>query len=175
MSGRAFDHVIILGYRSGMTPAEADARTLLTLLLLRRALDGDGERRSRVVTELLDSSDVELARATGADDFVVSDALSSYVLAQLSENPELDDVLTDLFDAEGSAVGLKPASRYVELDQTVSFASIVAGARERGEVAIGYRLAAQNGSQPEVVVNPKKSAEVRLGWEDRVVVIGPPE
>ncbi len=175
VSGRAFDHVIILGYRSGMTPAEADARTLLTLLLLRRALDGDGERRSRVVTELLDSSDVELARATGADDFVVSDALSSYVLAQLSENPELDDVLTDLFDAEGSAVGLKPASRYVELDQTVSFASIVAGARERGEVAVGYRLAEQNGSQPEVVVNPKKSAEVRLGWEDRVVVIGPPE
>ena len=44
------------------------------------------------MTELLDSSDVELARATGADDFVVSDALSSYVLAQLSENPELDDV-----------------------------------------------------------------------------------
>jgi hypothetical protein len=175
VSGRAFDHVIILGYRSGMTPAEADARTLLTLLLLRRALDSNGERRSRVVTELLDSSDVELARATGADDFVVSDALSSYVLAQLSENPELDDVLTDLFDADGSAVGLKPASRYVELDQTVSFASIVAGARQRGEVALGYRLAGRNATQPEVVVNPKKSAEVRLRSEDRVVVIGPPE
>ena len=175
VSGRAFDHVIILGYRSGMSAAEADARTLLTLLLLRRALDGDGERRSRVVTELLDSSDVELARATGADDFVVSDALSSYVLAQLSENPELDDVLTDLFDAEGSAIGLRPAARYVELDRGVPFASIVAAARHRGEVALGYRLADRNGAAAEVVVNPRKSAEVQLEADDHVVVIGPPE
>ena len=29
-------------------------------------------------------------QATGADDFVVSDALSSYLMAQLAENPELD-------------------------------------------------------------------------------------
>jgi voltage-gated potassium channel Kch len=175
VSGRAFHHVIILGYRSGMSPAEADARTLLTLLLLRRSLDGDGTRRSRVVTELLDSSDVELARATGADDFVVSDALSSYVLAQLSENPELDDVLTDLFDAEGSAIGLRAAARYVEPDRSVPFASIVAAARHRGEVALGYRLVDRNGSAAEVVVNPKKSAEVQLHAADRVVVIGPPE
>ena len=75
-------------------------------------VDVDGHR-CRIVTELLDSGDVELARATGADDFVVSDALSSYMLAQLSENPELDAVFTDLFDAEGSALGLKPVDRYV--------------------------------------------------------------
>ncbi len=175
VSGRAFDHVIILGYRSGMSATEADARTLLTLLLLRRALDGDGQRRSRVVTELLDSSDVELAQATGADDFVVSDALSSYVLAQLAENPELDDVLTDLFDAEGSAVGLRPAARYVEADRPVPFASVVAAARHRGEIALGYRLARRDGTGAEVVVNPPKSAEVSLGDGDRVVVIGPPE
>ncbi len=67
-----YDKVIILGYRSGLAPEEADARTLLTLLLLQRALDPDGDdRRSRIVTELLDSRDVELAQATGADDFVV--------------------------------------------------------------------------------------------------------
>jgi len=177
VSGREFDHVIILGYRSGMSPSEADARTLLTLLLLRRALgsDGRGGRRNRVVTELLDSSDVELARATGADDFVVSDALSSYVIAQLSENPELDDVLTDLFDAEGSAIGLKPVSRYVEVGETLSFARLVAAGRARGEVVIGYRVAPRPGREAEVVVNPAKSATVTLGAEDRIVVIGPPE
>ena len=64
VADRTFDHVIILGYRSGLTSTEADARTLLTLLLLRRVLQQDDQgRRSRVVTELLDSSDVELARA----------------------------------------------------------------------------------------------------------------
>ena len=84
-------------------------------------------------------------------------------------------LVPDLFDAEGSAVGLKPAARYVDLDRSVAFADIVAGARHRGEVALGYRLAEQNGTAAEVVVNPLKSAEVRLGRDDRVVVIGPPE
>jgi voltage-gated potassium channel Kch len=176
VSCREFDHVIILGYRSALSPAEADARTLLTLLLLRRALDvaADGPR-SRVVTELLDASDVELARATGADDFVVSDALSSHVVAQLSENPELETVFGDLFDARGSALGLRPAERYVATGEVMPFARVVAAARERGEVAIGYRVVDQARRNATVVLNPSKSQVVELGVADRVVVIGPPE
>ena len=172
---REFDHVIILGYRSGLSPREADARTLLTLLLLRRALQRtNGVRPFRIVTELLDSSDVELARATGADDFVVSDALSSYMMTQLSENPELEAVFQDLFDADGSALGLKPAAWYVPNDGRVPFSQIVAAARERDEVAIGYRVAQGPNGEPEVVMNPPKSSTVTLGARDRVVVIGPP-
>jgi hypothetical protein len=177
VSGRTFDHVIILGYRDGLSASDADARTLLTLLLLRRALDDsavDGGR-SRIVTELLDARDVELARATGADDFVVSDALSSYMLAQLSENPELEPVFEDLFDAEGSAIALKPAGWYVRAGNPVSFAQVVAAARARGEVALGYRLADGGEGEPEIVMNPAKSASASLGGSDRVIVIGLPE
>lgn len=177
VSGRTFDHVIILGYRDGLTPSEADARTLLTLLLLRRALHEsavDGSR-CRIVTELLDAGDVELAQATGADDFVVSDALSSYMLTQLSENPELEPVFTDLFDAEGSAIGLKPAIWYARQNGEVPFAQIVAAARTRGEVAVGYRLAHGADGKPEVVMNPAKSESITVGAADQIVVIGPPE
>jgi hypothetical protein len=177
VSGRSFDHVIILGYRDGLTASEADARTLLTLLLLRRALREsavDGSR-CRIVTELLDAGDVELAQATGADDFVVSDALSSYMLTQLSENPALDPVFTDLFDAEGSAIGLKPAMWYVRENGAVPFARVVAAARGRGEVALGYRRAHGPDGGPEVVMNPAKSVSVTLGPQDQVVVVGPPE
>jgi len=176
VAGRTFDHVIILGYRSGLTSAAADARTLLTLLLLRRVLTGDetNGRRSRVVTELLDSSDVELARATGADDFVVSDALSSYMIAQLSENPDLQAVFDDLFDAEGSAIGLKPVSWYVPAWQEVRFDTVVAAARARGEVAIGYCKSVGYDVPQDVIVNPPKSEMLLFSDEDRVVVIGPP-
>jgi hypothetical protein len=52
---------------------------------------------------------------------------------------------------------------------------VVAAARHRGEIALGYRLADRNGSGAEVVVNPGKSTDVQLGADDRVVVIGPPE
>jgi len=170
-----YDHVIVLGYRGELAAAESDARTLLTMLLLRRSATATGHGLGRVVAEILDSRDVELAQATGADDFIVSDALSSYMMAQLAENPELDAVFTDLFDAEGSAIGVKPAEWYVRPDEPASFAHITAAARARSEVALGYRLSATEHREAEIVVNPAKSDTITLGAGDRVVVIGPPE
>ncbi len=170
-----YHHVIVLGYRGGLTEAEGDARTLLTMLLLQRRARETGRPPSRVVAEILDSRDVELAQATGADDFVVSDALSSYLMAQLAENPELDAVFTDLFDHEGSAIGVKPSEWYVAPGRTVEFAEIVAAGRARSETVIGYRTAATDDSAAEVVVNPAKAATVTLGPGDAVVVIGLPE
>ncbi|MGQ0805634.1 MAG: CASTOR/POLLUX-related putative ion channel [Actinomycetota bacterium] len=167
----SYDKVIILGYRSGVSPEEADARTLLTLLLLQRALARDGERRSRIVTELLDSRDVELAQATGADDFVVSDELSSLLMAQLSERADLEPVLTDLFDVEGSALALQPAPWYVQ--GQVTYARVVAAARARSEIAIGFRIDEGANGKPEVVMNPPKSRAVELGEHDQVIVIAP--
>ncbi|MFO7590181.1 MAG: potassium transporter TrkA [Acidimicrobiia bacterium] len=170
-----YDRVIVLGYRGGLTESEGDARTLLTMLLLQRRSRESGRPPTRVVAEILDSRDVELAEATGADDFVVSDALSSYLMAQLAENPELDAVFTDLFDAEGSAIGVKPSEWYVAPGRAVEFAEVVAAARARGETAIGYRLSATGNNAAEVVVNPAKHATVELAADDAIVVIGRPE
>jgi Castor and Pollux, part of voltage-gated ion channel/Calcium-activated potassium channel slowpoke-like RCK domain len=170
---REYDKVIILGYREGISPAEADARALLTLLVLQRALSNDGSgRRPRIVTELLDARDVELARGTGADDFVVSDELSSLMLAQLAERSELEPVFADLFDVEGSVIALHPAARYVPA-AAVPWRRIVAAARERGETAIGYRTALGSGGRSAVALNPPKTSEVTLGTDDQVVVIAP--
>lgn len=166
-AARPYGSVIILGYRDSGSPAEADAKTLLTLLLLNRSLQGI-DRRPRIVTELLDARDVDLAVVTGADDFVVSDALASLMMAQLAERAELHDVFTDLFDSDGSAVQMYPPRRYVPAGP-VPFADIVAAAADRGEVALGYRVAATN----EVVVNPAKAATVDLADDDAVVLIGP--
>ena len=169
----SYDKVIVLGYRRGISPSEADARTLLTLLLLQRSLmTNEQGRRPPTVTELLDSSNVELARATGADDFVVSDELSSLMLAQLTERPELETVFTDLFDAAGSAIALRPAALYVP-EAAVPFSRAVAAARTRGEVAIGFRLQTGPDGAPVNVLNPRKSEVVTLGRDDKVIVIAP--
>ncbi len=167
---KPFDSVIILGYADGSGPAEADARTLLTLLMLKTAL-AQTDRRPRIVTELLDARDVELAVVTGADDFVVSDALASLMMAQLSEHPALHHVFTDLFDSDGSAVQMKPARRYAP-PEGGTFADVVAAAATHDEVAIGYRRAGR-GDEAEVVVNPPKQAALTLADEDHVIVIGP--
>jgi hypothetical protein len=169
-TSRSFDHIILLGYRSGVTPAEADARTLLTLLQLHRCLDrGDGT--PRIVAELLDSRDVELGRVTAADDLIVSDVLSSLAMAQLSERPELDAVFRDLFDIEGSSITLKPATAYLGGGQH-PFASYVAAARTHGEIAVGYRTASGDGlGGSGAVLNPPKSAPIELGVDGQLVVL----
>jgi ion channel POLLUX/CASTOR len=170
---RRYDKVIVLGYRTGLSPAEADARSLLTLLILQQALvANESGHRPRIVTELLDARDVELARATGADDFVVSDELSSLMLAQLAERADLEEVFADLFDVEGSAIALQPASWYVSSGQ-VPYRRVVAAARARGETAIGYRMEHGADGLPAVVLNPPKNDSVTLGDGDQVVVIAP--
>jgi ion channel POLLUX/CASTOR len=171
--GRSYDKVIILDYRGGISPAEADARALLTLLILQQALGTSASgKRPRIVTELLDAADVDLARATGADDFVVSDELSSLMLAQLAERAELEPVFADLFDVAGSAIALHPSSSYV-ISQRVPWRRVVAVARARGETAIGYRIEDGASGVPSVVLNPPKGEHVRLGEGDQVVLIAP--
>jgi len=173
VQAQPYDKVIVLGYRKGLSPAEADARSLLTLLILQQALVASSSgQRPRIVTELLDARDVDLARATGADDFVVSDELSSLMLAQLAERADLEDVFADLVDVEGSAIALQPATWYVTSDQ-VPFRRVVAAARARGESAIGYRIEHGTGGPPVVVLNPHKGDSVTLGGGDQVVVIAP--
>jgi len=80
----------------------------------------------------------------------------------------------DIFDAEGSEIYLKPASDYVKTGQALSFWNVVEAARQRGEIAIGYRLAARAGDASKdfgVSVNPPKSTIVSFSPEDRVIVI----
>ena len=176
LADREYDHVIILCYREDLTPAESDARTLMTLLQLRQAIDElpADRKHPSVATELLDVRDVELARITSPDDFVVSERLTSLMMAQLSENPELSVVFSDLFDAAGTDLSLKPISRYAPIGQPVAYATLVRGALARGEVAVGYRSqAAKAAGHPAggVVVNPPKSEQVVFGDDDRLVVL----
>lgn len=163
---RAFNEVIVLGYRNGMTPDEADARTLLTLLAFRQVRQAEDVGPVRMVAELLDQRNAQLAAATGADDFIVSDELTSLMLAQLSERLELMQVFEDLFDREGCTIELRPAREYGAVGE-VTFAEIVAAASRRSHSAIGYRLV----SRGEVVVNPAKTAPVRLDANDEILVL----
>ena len=167
LARNGFDQAIVLGYRDPVPIGEADARTMLTLLTLDKAF-ADLDTRPRVVAEMLDRANVAVAQTTGVEDFIVSDELSSLMIAQLSERLELHKVFDELFDSEGCFVALHPAAMYAPAEP-VPFAAIVAAATERGETAFGWRLDATG----EVVVNPPKSAEVSLVGADQVLVLGP--
>jgi len=167
-----YDHVIVLAY-STMDPQEADAKTLVTLLHLRDIAEKDDTPFS-IVSEMLDLRNRELAEATQVDDFIVSEHLISLMMSQLSENAELFDVFTDIFDPEGAEIYLKPVSDYVAVGEPVNFYTVVEAARRRGETTIGYRLVSQAKDAEKsygVHTNPKKSAQVVFSPADKVIVI----
>ncbi|MFB9626519.1 CASTOR/POLLUX-related putative ion channel [Nonomuraea helvata] len=166
-----FDHIIVLA-DDRLEGQHADSRTLVTLLHLRDLASRTGQRFP-IVSEMNDDRNRRLAQVTKADDFVVSDKLISLLMTQLSENPHLGAVFRYLFDSDGSEIYLKPATDYVQPGVTVSFATLVASARMRGETAIGYRLQVESTSPPNygVVLNPGKSEPVTLGPRDLVIVL----
>jgi len=167
-----YDHVIVLAY-STLEPQEADAKTLVTLLHLRDMAQKD-ETPFSIVSEMLDLRNRELAEATKVDDFIVSEHLVSLMMSQLSENAELMDVFTDIFDPEGAEIYLKPISNYITTGESVNFYTVVEAARRRGETALGYRITSEANDASKsygVHTNPKKSEQVMFAAEDKIIVI----
>jgi len=167
-----YDHVIVLAY-STLEPQEADAKTLVTLLHLRDMAEKD-ETPFSIVSEMLDLRNRELAEATQVDDFIVSEHLVSLMMSQFSENAELFDVFTDIFDPEGAEIYLKPVSDYVTTGTPLNFYTVVEAARRRGETAIGYRVTAEVSDASKaygVHTNPPKSQQVTFTPDDKIIVI----
>jgi K+/H+ antiporter YhaU regulatory subunit KhtT len=166
VADRDYDQGIVLSYRGAVEVADGDARTLLTLLALRRAWPAGGERAVRIVAEVLERDDVELAQAGGVDDWIVSDEVTSLMLAQLSERTELAQVFLDLFSPDGARLTFRPAQRYVG-GEPVAYGALVAAGAARNESVLGYRVAATG----SVHLNPPKSRVVALAAADHVLVV----
>ncbi|MBL9004441.1 MAG: NAD-binding protein [Myxococcales bacterium] len=167
----SYHHVIVLGNNDKLSAQEADAVTLITLLHLRDLVEHAPQRPS-IVSEIFDTRNRELAEVTRADDVIVGDKLVSQLLAQMAESPDL--LLDDLFNADGSELYLRPASEYVRTGVALGFDTIVVAARRRGQVAIGYRLGAEEaqGTRQGVHINPRKSETITLGEHDKIVLLG---
>jgi voltage-gated potassium channel Kch len=168
-----YQHVLVVSPVDRYDAQRADARTLVTLLHLRDIASNVGHPFS-ITSEMADVRNRTLAEVTRADDFIVSDRLISLLLTQVAENKELNAVFTDLFDAGGSEVYLRPVSDYVVTGRPVAVATVVEAARRLDEVAIGYRIRAQSGDATRaygVQVNPHKSATVTFEPSDKVIVL----
>jgi len=168
----SYDHVLVLAYRDHLEAEAADAKTLVTLLLLREIADAS-DLDLNIVSEMLDDRNRKLAEVTKADDFIVSDNLMSLMMSQISENPELGALYNGLFAAEGAEVYLRPVEWYVALDTPVDFYTVAAGAAQRGETAIGFRDVTPTGAgdgQAAIRINPPKAEPHTYSAGDRIIV-----
>ena len=169
----SYQYVILLCYSDRLDIQQADAQTMITLLHL-RDIASKGEETFSIVSEMMDSRNRALAEVTQADDFIVSDRLISLMLAQVAENKALNAVFADLFDPEGAEIYLRPATRYVASEMPVNFYTVVEAAKQRSEIAIGYRLAQKNNdkiSSYGVRINPNKAEKITFAAQDKIIVI----
>jgi voltage-gated potassium channel Kch len=170
----SYEHIIVLCYADQLPVQKADAKTLVTLLHLRDIETKSGANKYSIVSEMLDVRNRELAEITQADDFIVSEKLTTLLIAQVTENKDLHAVFEDIFDSDGSEIYLRPAEDYVAIGSAMSYWHVVESARRRGQVAIGYRIAANSGDAAHgygVKVNPPKDTNVTFAADDRVIVI----
>ncbi|MCX6485853.1 MAG: hypothetical protein NTX78_04360 [Rhodoluna sp.] len=175
-SAKHYDQILVLGYRKGVTVADGDALTMLSMLQLNQLFeqDGNGVEPTRLVAEIMDSSKAEIARVAAVDDLVVSDKLAALLMTQISENTALAPVFADLFDAEGASINLKPIQYFASLGKEVSFGELVAAAAAHGDSAIGIRIVANSTKDGStgVELNPSKHATYKPAAGDGLVVIG---
>ncbi|MEQ6118218.1 hypothetical protein [Reichenbachiella sp. MALMAid0571] len=168
-----YDYVMLLCYEQHFPVQEADAQTLITLLHI-RSITEKSEKHIKLVSEMIDMKNRQLADITSADDFIVSDKLLSLLMTQVSENKYLMRVFEDLFDADGSEIYIKPATEYVTVGEKINFYTILESAARKNEVAIGYRIAAKSKDVNHdygVVVNPIKSEYFELTEKDEIIVL----
>lgn len=158
-----YNHIIVLSYES-MDPHHADSWTLVTLVQL-RSLAEKLNAKLNIVSEMLDMRNKTLAELAKPDDFVISDNITSLMLAQISENRALEEVYKELFDADGCEVYLKPITDYIKIEKEVNFYTLIEAACRRNEIAIGYR------SLSNVITNPKKGEKIKFVETDRLIVI----
>lgn len=163
--GPGFDVAMVVADTS-RDQEEADARTVITVLLLRDLYGKLEGPRPRIISEILDPRTKDLLEQDEGADFVVSQEMTSMLLAQISERRELNAVFADLFDADGNELYLKRGACFAPEGQPTPWPIIQKVARRRKEVAIGYL---QAGAKP--VLNPPRTELVTLGASDRVIVI----
>ncbi len=169
-----FNHIIILSYDDFLTRQVADSKTLITLLHLRDISAHCPKCSYSIVSEILDIRNRNLAKSSNADDFIVSDKLISLLVSQVSESKALNAAFADILNTDGSEIYLKPASVYIRLGHPINFCTIVESARQKGQVALGYRLAA-DAADPEksygIVLNPNKSSVIQFNEGDNIIVL----
>lgn len=168
-----YTQIIVLSNTGKLDLQEADSQTLITLLHLRDLLNKN-DKNVRIVSEIMDMRNRELASVTKADDFVVSDKLIAQMLSQVSETKELVRVFDDMFDADGSEIYLKPMTNYIKAGMEVDFFTVLESAKRQNQIAIGYRIMAKQYNKElcyGIVLNPLKTKKITFCSEDKIIVL----
>jgi hypothetical protein len=155
--------------------SDPDSRTIVTILLVRDFEARHPEKRLRqIVAEILSAENAELLQSHNNTDIIVSPRLVSMLLAQVSQQLMLERIYSELMNAHGNEIYLRPVGRYTRRLANGTFIDVVRGAAMLGELAIGLKIRADASNPAKnfgVRINPPKEALLSLSENDEAIVI----
>ncbi|KAL9180594.1 hypothetical protein ACHAXT_011047 [Thalassiosira profunda] len=179
-----FDSILILAdavaIENGANMMSCDSRSLSSLLIIQDIQKKLYEERNRSqpdakvpcspISEILDSRTKSLLSVANCKGYIMSNQIISSVIAQVSEEKDINNVLHEILTAEGSETYIRPVSRFIDLEKEdeMSFWEIALRARQLQEVAIGYKPAGMDYVEAEeLIINPPdKSAKRKWATGD---------
>ena len=160
---------IVLVADSELADEEADSRTLMLQLLLNDIAEAIGSEIPLTI-EMNSTRNQRLSEMMRATDFVVGSRITSKMMAQIAEGRHKNAILNDLLSEGGSTIYMKPITRYVRTEKMVDYYTLGAAAARYGEIAIGYKKFAEDGSFT-IELNPRSKAATQFSEQDDVIVV----
>lgn len=160
---------ILLMSDTELDEEEADARTLMLQLHLTDIAEDIGTDIPLTI-EMNSTRNQKLSQMMRATDFVVNSRITAKMMAQVAEQRHKKAIFSDLLSDGGSTIYMKPITRYVTTNTPVNFYTLGASAARYGEIAIGYKKYADDGSF-SIEVNPRSREATTFCDQDDLIVV----
>ncbi len=175
---QSFDSLLILS-PGGNTIEEMDAYVISLLIRIRQILKDKGHTQwPKLITEVMDSENIDIILNSGVEDFMVSNQFVSQIMAQVSEEPLALDVYDDLFRADGSELYIKPATYYFSFNGqksiSIQYGECAHVAGLRNEVCLGIQYYSDQGNKDKsfgVSLIPDKAETIILHPNDGLITL----
>lgn len=184
-----FDSILILAdavaIEKGANMMSCDSRSLSTLLIIQdiqkklyeKNVKKFGEQVISIpcspISEILDSRTKSLLSVANCKGYIMSNQIISSVVAQVSEDKDINAVLKEMLTAEGSETYIRSVSRYIDFkkEHEMSFWDISLRARQYREVVVGFKPENLDFKQAShLIVNPpNKSVNRKWAPGDMIV------
>ena len=184
---QSFDSILILS-PGGATIEEMDAYVISLLIRIRQILIAKIDTKSKnlkwpkLITEVMDSENIDIILNSGVEDFMVSNQFVSQIMAQVSEEPLALDVYDDLFRADGSEIYIKPASNYFDFSETdsirIQYGECMQAAQLRNEIILGLQFYEEQKNKENmfgIKLIPDKSEVFTISSKDGFVALAQDE
>jgi hypothetical protein len=172
-----YESIIILGY-DNLDIQEKDAKSMLTMLLLKRILEKKNRCRLKeknIVIEIYDEKNREIVELTEVSDYIISDTIISSVISQLSEEKRLYYVFDELLGGEGCEIYLFSADNYIEdFGREYTFKELSTIVANETSILLGYRDMTERVEKEKnygVHLNVNKNQKIKLKKSDKLIVL----